>query len=268
MNLFREWGKRILEDNVFDLSAQLAYYFLVSLFPFSFLVFTLLGYLPISTHYALTLFQSVAPEEAYRLLEFSLVRLLNEQRGDVLSLSLLIMIWLSSIGIHAIIRVFNHAYQIEESRPFIKELALGVLLTLGLVFAVFTALLLPVFGRILSEYVFNRTGWSHPLWDAWQAARYFISFFVLFTMFAALYKFAPYRKLSLMNVWPGALYSALGWHGISYIFSQYVTYFDYSQIYGNLGALLTLMIWFYLSAMILITGGQLNAILTMKTRSP
>ncbi|WNB91355.1 YihY/virulence factor BrkB family protein [Bacillus sp. NEB1478] len=262
--LLKQWLHRFFEDKVFDLSAQLAYYFLVSIFPFVFLIFTILGYLPISTSYVLTLFQSIAPEEAYKLLEYNLITVLDEQRGDVLSVSFVVMIWLASIGIHAIIRVFNQAYQVEESRPFFKELILGIFLTFGLVSASITALLLPVFGRTIGMYVFEKSGFSNPIWQIWETARYVIGFSVLLSIFSALYMFAPNVNLSFKNVWPGAIFSTIGWHVISYLFSSYVLIFDYSQIYGNLGALLTLMVWFYLSAMILIAGGQLNAILALK----
>ncbi|KZE68760.1 hypothetical protein AWM68_00320 [Fictibacillus phosphorivorans] len=260
----KQWFHRFFEDKVFDLSAQLAYYFLVSLFPFIFLIFTVLSFLPISSAYVLSLFQSIAPEEAYTLLEYNLVAVLDEHRGDVLSLSLIIMIWLATIGTHAIIRVFNQAYQVEESRPFFKELILGMFLTFGLVIAVITALLLPVFGRKIGIYIFEQTGFSHPVWHIWETARYLIGFSVLLSIFSALYRFAPNVKLTFRNVWPGAIFSTAGWHLFSYLFSSYVLIFDYGQIYGNLGALLTLMVWFYISAMILIAGGQLNAILALR----
>jgi membrane protein len=264
--VMKQWFRRFFEDKVFDLSAQLAYYFLVSLFPFIFLIFTVLSFLPISTTYVLSLFQSIAPEDAYTMLEYNLIAVLDEHRGDVISLSLIIMIWLASIGIHAIIRVFNQAYQVEESRPFFKELILGIFLTFGLVIAVITALLLPVFGRHLGLYIFEQTGYSHPVWHIWETARYIIGFSVLLSIFSALYRFAPNVNLTFRNVWPGAVFSTVGWHIFSYLFSSYVLIFDYGQIYGNLGALLTLMVWFYLSAMILILGGQLNAILSLRRK--
>jgi membrane protein len=264
--ILKKWVRRFFEDKVFDLSAQLAYYFLVSLFPFIFLIFTVMGFLPISSAYVLSLFQSIAPEEAYTLLEYNLIAVLDEHRGDVFSISLIIMIWLATIGTHAIIRVFNLAYQVEESRPFFKELILGVFLTFGLVVAVITALLLPVFGRTIGIYIFEQTGYSHPVWHIWETARYVIGFSILLFIFSALYRFAPNLKLSFRNVWPGAVFSTAGWHLFSYLFSSYVSIFDYGQIYGNMGALLTLMIWFYLSALILIAGGQLNAILALRTQ--
>jgi membrane protein len=264
---FKQWFYRFFEDKVFDLSAQLAYYFLVSLFPFAFLVLTALGFLPVSSSYVLSLFKSIAPQEAYSMLELSLRTVLDDFRGDILSLSFIVMIWLASIGIHAIIRVFNQAYQVKESRPFIRELLLGIILTFGLVIAVLTALLLPVFGQSVGKYLVTQTGYSHPFWSVLEKARYLISFSVLLSIFSALYRFAPNISLTFRNVWPGALFSTAGWHIFSFLFSFYVSVFDYGQIYGNLGALLTLMVWFYLSAMILILGGQLNAILALEKKT-
>ncbi|KSU84173.1 YihY/virulence factor BrkB family protein [Fictibacillus enclensis] len=263
----KELKLRFFEDKVFDLSAQLAYYFLVSLFPFSFLVFSILGFLPISSSSVLELIRPFAPVQAFNLLEYNLISVLDQSRGDIFSISLLVTLWLSSIGILAIIRVFNQAYHVEENRPFIRELLLGILLTIGLVIAIVSSLLLPVFGSSIGHFLANHLGYNHPAFHIWATTRWTLGFVILMVMFISLYLIAPNVRLKLKHVLPGAFFSTIGWQLISLGFSYYVTLFDYRQIYGNLGALLTLMIWFYLSAMILILGGQLNAILvTMHQR--
>ncbi|MDN4524318.1 YihY/virulence factor BrkB family protein [Fictibacillus fluitans] len=263
----KELKLRFFEDKVFDLSAQLAYYFLVSLFPFSFLVFSILGFLPISSSSVLELIRPFAPVQAFNLLEYNLISVLDQSRGDIFSISLVVTLWLSSIGILAIIRVFNQAYHVEENRPFIRELLVGILLTIGLVIAIVSSLLLPVFGSSIGLFLANHLGYSHPAFHFWTTTRWSLGFVILMVMFVSLYLIAPNVRLRLKHVLPGAFFSTVGWQLISLGFSYYVTLFDYRQIYGNLGALLTLMIWFYLSAMILILGGQLNAILvTMHQR--
>ncbi|MDN4075656.1 MULTISPECIES: YihY/virulence factor BrkB family protein [Fictibacillus] len=257
----KELKLRFFEDKVFDLSAQLAYYFFVSLFPFSFLIFTILGFLPISSAAVLEIIRPFAPVQAFHLLEYNLISVLDQNRSDIFSISIVITIWLSSIGILAIIRVSNQAYHVIENRPFIRELFLGILLTLGLVLAIVTSLLLPVFGNSIGIFLANRLGYDHPAFHLWNTTRWTLSFVILMVMFVSLYLIAPNIRLKLKNVLPGAFFSTIGWQLISIGFSYYVTLFDYRQIYGNLGALLTLMIWFYLSAMILILGGQINAAL-------
>ncbi|MGC4377940.1 YhjD/YihY/BrkB family envelope integrity protein [Fictibacillus sp. Mic-4] len=124
---FHKLKTRFFEDKVFDLSAQLAYYFLVSLFPFLFLLFTFLGFLPISTEDVLKLIQPYAPKQAFRLIEYNLTSILDRKRGELIYISTLVTTWLASMGILAIIRVFNKAYQVEESRPLVKEIVVGII---------------------------------------------------------------------------------------------------------------------------------------------
>lgn len=265
IGFFKELKMRFFEDKVFDLSAQLAYYFLVSLFPFSFLIFTILGFLPISSNSVLEIVRPFAPDQAFKLLEYNLISVLDQNRSDIFSISIAVTIWLASIGILAIIRVFNQAYQVRENRPFIREVFVGIFLTLGLVFAIVSSLLLPVFGTSIGKFLIRHLGMDHPAFHVWNSTQWSLGFVILMIMFIVLYMVAPNIKLKLKHVLPGALFSTIGWQLISLGFSYYVTLFDYRQIYGNLGALLTLMIWFYLSAMILIIGGQINAtILTLR----
>ncbi|EIT85777.1 ribonuclease BN [Fictibacillus macauensis ZFHKF-1] len=262
----KELKMRFFEDKVFDLSAQLAYYFLVSLFPFSFLVFTLVGLLPINAASILDLIRPFAPQQAFDLIEYNLTAVLHQNSKDLFSLSILITVWLSSIGILAIIRVFNQAYHVKESRPFLRELLIGILLTIGLIFALVSTLVLPALSHSVIRFLSTMLHYQEPALHLWNATKWTLSFLILMLTFLTLYSVAPNMRLRLKDVLVGSLFATLGWQLISIGFAYYVTLFDYRQIYGNLGALLTLMIWFYLSAMILILGGQINAAIVYSKR--
>jgi len=102
----------------------------------------------------------------------------------------------------------------------------------------------------------------------WVVIRYFLSSLVLLLVFYCLYCFAPNARLGPRDVWPGTLLATLGWQVISVGYSYYVLMSDVTQLYGGLGGIIVLMVWFYLSAMILIVGGQVNAILYERTIKP
>ena len=88
---------------------------------------------------------------------------------------------------------------------------------------------------------------------------------MILVIFAYLYFFAPNKKLSFDEVWPGALFATIGWHAVSFLFSYYVSHFgNFSATYGSLGGIIILLFWFYLSGIILILGGEINALLKLK----
>ncbi|MGA8942437.1 MAG: YihY/virulence factor BrkB family protein [Thermoactinomyces sp.] len=263
---FRELKRRIFEERLYDLSAQLAYYFLMSLFPFLLLAVTLLGYLPISEENILRLIEPYAPADTYALVEYNLSIVLGKQQGGIFSVSLFITLYLASIAFQSIIRILNNAYRVERNRPFIKQWFLGVLLMFGLLLAVLVSLLLPVFGKVIGEFVFSLLGMSHFFYEVWIWLRWLISSFVLFLVFLSVYKFAPNIKIPFKEALPGALFATFGWQLSSLGFAYYVTLNNYAHIYGNLGALIVMVGWFYLSALILILGGMINATLSQIKR--
>ncbi len=145
----RELVRRFTEDEIPRLSAELAYYFLLSLFPFLLFLMTLLAYLPIPHEDVLALVRQYAPKEALHLIETNVYRLMNEQNGGLLSFSIIAAIWSASNGMSAIMRAFNRAYDVQEDRPFWIVRGLSIVLTLGMIMVIIVALVLPVFGRII-----------------------------------------------------------------------------------------------------------------------
>ncbi|MBD1373827.1 YihY/virulence factor BrkB family protein [Hazenella sp. IB182357] len=257
----RELKDRFVGDHLFDSAAQLAYYFLMSLFPFLFVAFTFLGYLPVSSFEILEMVKPYAPANTYELISSNLTVVLDEQRGDILSVGIFVTIYLASAAFQSMIRILNKVYQVKQNRPFWKSMVIGIVLMFGLLLALVISLILPVFGKIIGDFVasfFGLTNWFHAIWS-W--IRWLLSSLVILAVFILLYKYAPNTKVRMIQAIPGALFTTLGWQLSSLGFSYYVSFNDYTLIYGNLGGLIILVVWFYLSALILIIGGVLNATL-------
>ncbi|PTX58832.1 membrane protein [Melghirimyces profundicolus] len=255
-----ELKTRFYKDGVSDLSAQLAYYFLLSLFPFLIVAISLLGYFPVSTHHVLDFIKPYAPPYIHQLIKNNLDSILGVQRGNLLSFSVLGTIWLTSRGIRSIARILNHTYGVKEDRPFWRSGLERLFLVFGLLAALVVSLLLPLMMKLV-EWIILQAGLTLVWVRLWIVIRYLLSSLVLFFAFFCLYYFAPNVRMRPGEALPGTLFATLGWQLISVGYSGYVMMGDYSQIYGNLGGVMVLLIWFYLSAMILIVGGQLNAVL-------
>lgn len=264
--LVKNLWNRVHNDDVFGLAAQLAYFFLLSLFPLLLFLVTLVPYLPITVDDILSVLRDFAPGDTMALIE-SNINQLSEKNGKLLSFGIIATIWSASNGINAVVRAFNKAYDVDESRSFFVARGMAMLLTIGMIIVFVIALLLPVFGRQIGKFLFNVFGLSEHFITVWHMLRWLVSPLILFIIFIGLYWFAPNKKLTCISVIPGALFATLGWILTSLAFSYYVSNFgNYSATYGSIGAIIVLMVWFYLSGIIILIGGQINAIHTMKTK--
>lgn len=259
---FKLLYNRILDADVFGLAAQLAYFFLLSLFPFLLFLVTLLGYLPIDAISFMDFIEAYAPDEISEMINSNLTHLVNNQNGGLLSIGIIGTLWSASNGVNAITKAFNKAYEVDEDRSFIVARLIAVILTLAMIVVIIIALILPVFGRMIGVYIFSLFNLSESFLQFWNMMRMVISTVAFFTVLLVLYKLAPNVRVKLKNVVWGAIFATFSWQLVSLAFSFYVnTLANYSATYGSLGAVIILMIWFYISGIIIITGGVINATL-------
>lgn len=262
LSFIKQLIKRISQDDVPGLAAQLAYFLLLSLFPFLIFLVTLIGYLPINNIDVMGFLSGYAPSETLQLIEDNVHQIANQRNGGLLSIGILGTLWSASNGINAIMRAFNTAYDVEEDRSFLVSRIIAIILTIAMLLVIIVAFLLPIFGKQIGIYVFSFVGLSDGFIAVWDALRWIISSFVLFVVLLALYMLAPNKRVHLKNVAIGAVFATVGWQLVSLAFSYYVsTIGNYSAAYGSLGSVIVLMIWFFISGMIIIIGGEINAML-------
>ncbi|WP_373895361.1 YihY/virulence factor BrkB family protein [Virgibacillus natechei] len=254
--------QRIMNDDIMGLAAQLAYFFLLSLFPFLLFLLTLVGYLPIEEQRVIEAITNYAPAQITDLINTNISQLINQQNGGLLSIGIIGTLWAASNAINAITKALNKAYEVEEDRMFIVSRLIAIVLTIAMIIVICTAFLLPVFGQVIGEYIFSLFGLSEGFLTVWEAIRWLVSSLIFFVVFVALYKMAPNIKVYFRNVIWGALFSTISWQLVSLGFSYYVNNMgNYSATYGSLGAVIVLMIWLYISGIIIMTGGVINAVI-------
>lgn len=267
-SLLRLLWHRIEEDDLPGLSAQLAYFFLLSLFPLLIVLFTLLPYFPIPHEDMLGMIRDFAPAEAMKLIEKNVKEIMSQRNGGLLSFGIIGTIWSASNGINAIVRAFNKAYNVKESRSFIVARGMAVLLTFGMIFVFLLAIILPVFGKEIGLFLFSQLGYTEQFIKVWNTLSWLGSAIILFLIFTGLYWIAPNVKLKCRSAFPGAIFATIGWILSSMGLSFYVgNISNYSLTYGGIGAIIVLMIWLYLSAFIIILGGEVNAFYSEKKRT-
>ncbi|MGM0751945.1 MAG: YihY/virulence factor BrkB family protein [Bacillota bacterium] len=257
----------ISANDVTGLAAQIAYYFLLSLFPLLIFIVTLLPYLPVEQGDILGLVRDFAPGETMSMIEETLQDVMSNRNSGLLSVSIIATIWSASNGMNAIVKSLNRAYDVEETRSFIATRLMSILLTFAMILVFIVALLLPVFGKQIGLLLFSQFGFSEQFLTIWNGIRWAISPIILFIIFVGLYYFAPSKRIKCLSAFPGAIFATLGWVLASLAFSYYVGSFgNYSATYGSIGGIIVLMIWFYLTGIIIMIGGEINALVTIKDK--
>ena len=113
----------------------------------------------------------------------------------------------------------------------------------------------------MGAYLFGVMGEGDLFHNVWPFVRYSISFILMFVAFHLIYKYLPNRRLKSKNVLGGTVFTTFGWIAASSLFSFYVNNFEvYEKIYGSLGGIFALIVWLYMSTLIFLLGGEINAI--------
>lgn len=262
IRFMKQLFERIMSADVFGLAAQVSYFLLLSLFPFLIFLFTLIAFFPINEDAFMTFIETFAPNEIVDLIQTNISHLLTGTNGGLLSIGLIGTLWSASNGINAITKAFNGAYSVKESRPFIVARLISIVLTIAMIGVIGVAFILPIFGKVIGTYVFSFLGLSDTFIEIWNTLRWVISAVVFFLVLLTLYVLAPNLKVRIVDAVYGALFATIGWQAVTIAFSFYVnTMTDYSATYGGLGAVIMLMFWFYISAIVIITGGVINAVM-------
>lgn len=259
--------KKIGDDDIFALGAQLAYYMVLSFIPFLMFLMTLVGFSHLNSDAVLNLLSNVMPTEAFNLIQSTVIEIVDREQTGLLWISIALAIWVSSSGFKAVIKGLNKAYGVKETRSYIKLKLISMIYTILLALIVIATLFLFVFGDVIGDFFMKVLEHPEVIYYIWNILRYVVVILIMILFFMFLYNATPCVRLGWLEVIPGAVITTLGWISISYIFAYYVNNFsNYSRLYGSLGAVFMFMTWMFITSMILILGGEINAVLAEKNR--
>ncbi|MCD7665040.1 YihY/virulence factor BrkB family protein [Listeria monocytogenes] len=258
---------RVGRNDVSGNAAQLAYYMLFSIFPMLLIAATLLAYLHIDKDSVFNMIKEFAPDQIMDFLEENLNNLLTQKNGGLLSIGIIATLWSASNGMNAVMKSLNKAYGVTNKRNYVVQRLLSMFFTLAMLATVGATLLLLVFGQQIGMFLINHLNFSEDFLSFWNNLRWTVTLIVIFVVFTFLYWVASNRRSTLISVLPGALFSTIGWTVASLGFAYYVNNFgNYSATYGSIGVIIILMLWFYLTGIILMIGGELNATLAIRKK--
>lgn|SRR5665648_20611 len=252
---------RYKEADLPAMSAQITYYLILAFFPFLLFLINLLSFTPLSSELLITNFNTFLPNNTAILVKNLLVQTIQAKSKTLLLLGMIGSLWAASQGISAIIRGLNNSYDVKENRNFIKLSFIALIYTIGVTVMIIFAILMIVFGKIIGSYLFGLIGATTLFEIIWSFLRYGIALTIMLITFLLLYKYVPNRRLRFKNIIVGTIFTTVGWVTTSLLFSFYVnTFANYSKVYGSLGGVIALISWLYISTLIILLGGELNAI--------
>jgi membrane protein len=259
---FKRLYAKAFDDDIFGRAATVAFYFSFALFPLLLFIISLFGIILSSADGLRTeLFSylgQIMPGSAFTLVQTTIDEVTANTSGSKLTIGLLITLWSASAGLESLRVALNAVYNLDETRSWWKTRLISLGLTVGIGLLTAVALGLIFYGTQL-------LGWLLPIESPYilKPLEWIILLIVLIVAFALLYNFLPnHTDAKFKWISPGALSGIVLWLLFSSGFRIYLHYFDsYAKTYGSLGAVIVLMLWLYLTALVILVGGMINSIL-------
>jgi membrane protein len=251
------------EDNAGFLAAGVAFYAFLAFVPLlaaAVLLYGLVADPPTVSRHIGALFHSL-PRDAAALIADQLKGMTQSPRaakGLSLAIALLLALYGASKGAGGIVTALNIAYEVKETRSFVRTTGLSLAMTAGGLLVIALAIALVSITAAIENLLPAASPAIHLLVQAlsWAAALAAVSLAI-----ALAYRFAPNRRnASWRWISPGSAAASLVWLLGSLAFGLYVSHFGhYNATYGSLGGVIVFLTWLYLSAYILLLGGELNS---------
>jgi membrane protein len=244
-------------------ASAIAFNLLLSIVPASFLLFTLIPYIPVPgfQEQVISLFESITPERAYIFMEQSIREAVTTRSNVFLIIMIVASAIMSTNGIHALINAFvvsDHKFETrswtaQRKISFFLFFIIGLLITLSAILLIFGRAAVE---RLVDEDIIE----SNIVFYMLQFIKWLVIISLLFTAISFLYYLAPSRKAKFRFISAGSSLATLLFIATSLGFSAYVNNFDqYNRLYGSMGTILVILLWLYLNSITLLIGFELNA---------
>ena len=242
-------------------AAQSAYFFMLCMIPIILLLLTLVQYTPVTKADVMTAVMQVFPSSVDSLM-ISIVNQVYNQSMGIIPVTIIVALWSAGKGVLAMTSGLNCIYECPETRSYIFLRIRSTIYTVLFIIVILLLLVVSVFGNSLNIFISTHAEFLEPLADWMIDKRALITPVVLMGFSLLIYKFLPNRKDRFVKQLPGAVFAAIGWMVISWVFSVYVDIFQgFSSMYGSLTTIVLIMLWLYFCMYSILLGGEFNKLL-------
>jgi membrane protein len=258
---FLEAVYRLYEHSGFSMAGAVAFSFVVSLFPFCIFlgaIGSIFGDKEIAAQAVAQLFQ-ILPQRVAEGLAPEITNIMGRARIDLLGLSGFITLFFATSAIETLRAALNGAYRVKETRPYPLCLALSMVVVLVSALSMLVLTWAVVVGPGVAAK-FEPSLVKRLLDSSWLAAgtRYVLAAAVIAVQLFAFHIWLAAGKRSVWDVWPGIALSMALWLASAGLYSRYLDFNDYTRFYAGLSQLMVAMIYFQVTAIIVILGAELN----------
>ncbi|HEX6030756.1 MAG TPA: YihY/virulence factor BrkB family protein [Tepidiformaceae bacterium] len=260
-----------LADDVTGMAAELSYRFFLAVFPFAIMIAALSGFAADALNVEnpaqriVDQFSEQLPQDTTAVLQRQMDAVFSSRNVSLLSIGLIGAVWASAGGISALIKALDRAYDVPETRPWWRKtvLSVGLTMTAGLfVVAAFLAVVtIGVWGKDIADSLGAAGVYDWVV----RIGRWVVPVLLVMVAVAILYWAAPNIDQKFRFVSPGSVLFTVAWAVGTWAFSLYVGNFgSYNATYGALGGVVVLLLWFYLTSIMLLVGAELNALIDVQ----
>lgn len=259
--LVRELIDRFIQHDVGQMGGQLAYFSLLSLFPFIIYINALISSLQISGSWAIEMLSPIFPDEIVNMISSYIESISNSGSTSLLSVGIITTIYSASRSMRSLEQAINKAYDLTEKRGFFLSVLFSMALILCFGIAIIIAIVLVIFSSNLLTSILTFFHFPAEAVALIMVLKWVMVFISLFLVISILYCLMPRKKVPYKTVIPGTILAMVGFTALSLGFSTYVNYFlRFSVLYGSIGAVFLLMLWLYVAGIILVMGAELNSV--------
>lgn len=256
--LMTNWERAAISQN----AAEMAYFVLLSLLPILLVVANVIPLFPMDTAEILGVVQTAVPADIYSVLEPTLESYLESASGGAISIGLLAAIWSASKVITTLRSVLDEVYGSVQTKNFIIARILSLLVMMGILMVIGLAVFIFVFGEQILHFIQNTFAFEIPFIQEFLVLRWVVLIAILFAVFLIVYRYVPNHSLTIRYAYPGAIFASLGWVILTQGFSIYINFAGGDDIANaTFGAFIALMLFLYLSGMVILLGALVNSMI-------
>ena len=254
----------IAENHMGAYAAQTAYFFMLCMIPIILLLLTMVQYTPVTKADVMTAVIQVFPASVDSLIT-SIVNQVYNQSTGIIPITIIVALWSAGKGVLAMTSGLNCIYGCRETRNYIFLRIRATIYTVMFIIVIILLLVLSVFGNTLNLFIAGHIPFLKKISDWLIMSRTFITPTVLVVLSLMIYRFLPNRRGRFRDQLPGAMFAAVGWMVVSWVFSIYLDVFEgFSSMYGSLTTIVLIMLWMYFCMYCILLGAEMNVLLVGK----
>jgi len=255
----RFFWESIAKGSITMRASAVAFNFFLALFPSIIFVFTLIPYIPIANfqEQLLDLLRNFMPHNAYEATKDTILDIVTNQRGGLLSIGFFSALYFSTNGFNALITAFNSTFHDIETRTGFQQRLASVFLVVISTLLIMTAIGLIIISELALNLIFTHGEIAYYLI---LCGRWIIVFALFYFLISFTFYMGPARKAGWRFFSAGSMLATILSIVMSVGFAYYVNNFgNYNKLYGSIGTLLVILLWIYFNSLVLLVGFDLNA---------